>query len=221
MLISADYSQIEMRLLAELADVAPLKAAFTHQQDIHAITASQIFGVPVEAVTEMQRRRAKGINFGIIYGISPFGLARNIGITRQDAELYIAKYFEQYPGIKEYMDQTIEFARTHGFVQSMFGRRCNVHGINDKNAAVRSFAERAAINAPLQSTASDIIRKAMVMMPQAARQYMVLQIHDELLFDVPSAEVQSVSQIIKYCMEGVVCYSVPMVVSVSANIFWF
>jgi DNA polymerase-1 len=219
-LISADYSQIELRLLAHLADIATLKDAFLHQQDIHAITASQMFGVPLEKVDSDLRRKAKTINFGIIYGISAYGLARRLDIPRESAHNYIESYFKQYPGIKEYMSTTIDFARKHGFVYTIFGRRCYINGINDKNFNIRSFAERAAINAPLQGTAADLIKSAMVNLPDEIAKYMILQVHDELVFEMPADMADKAIQIIKNTMEKVVALSVPITVEVRKGSNW-
>ena len=157
-LISADYSQIELRLLAHMADITPLKEAFLQGDDIHALTASQIFNVPLDAVDGTLRRHAKAINFGIIYGQSAFGLAASLRIGRSEAKSYIEQYFTQYPGIRHYMEQTKQAAHEHGFVETLYGRKCYLHGIGDKGPR-RAFAERAAINAPLQGTAADIIKK--------------------------------------------------------------
>ena len=161
-LMSADYSQIELRLLAHVAGIDALKKAFRDGQDIHALTASQVFGVPVEGMAPMVRRKAKAINFGIIYGISGFGLARQLGISNKEASDYIDAYFEKYPGIRDYMEKTKEQARTEGYVSTLFGRKCHVRGINEKNPNMRGFAERAAINAPIQGGAADIIKRAMI-----------------------------------------------------------
>ncbi|MGB1547520.1 MAG: DNA polymerase I, partial [Alphaproteobacteria bacterium] len=187
-LLSADYSQIELRLLAEVAGIETLREAFHEGVDIHALTASQVFGVPIKNMDPMVRRQAKAINFGIIYGISPFGLARQLGIPQKEAAAYIAAYFERYPGIRDYMEKTKAFAREHGFVTTLFGRRCHVPGIKDKNPARRNFSERAAINAPLQGAAADIIKRAMIRMPDALKEAklkarMLLQVHDELVFE--------------------------------------
>jgi DNA polymerase-1 len=219
-IISADYSQIELRLLAHYADIKTLKDAFKQGYDIHAITASQMFSVPIDKVDSAMRRQAKTINFGIIYGISAFGLAKRLDIPRERAKQYIDEYFKQYPGIKAYMDKTIEFARKHGYVLSVFGRKCIINGINDGNFTLRSFAERAAINAPLQSSAADIIKKAMASLPIEVRKYMILQIHDELLFDVPEAEVDQVSKIVKQTMESVIDLSTKLKVEVSYGDTW-
>ena len=166
-LVSADYSQIELRLLAEIADIPVLKQAFRDGLDIHAMTASEMFGVPIKDMPSEVRRRAKAINFGIIYGISAFGLANQLGIAREEASAYIKKYFERFPGIRAYMDETREFCRTNGYVDTLFGRKCHYPDIKASNASVRSFNERAAINARLQGTAADIIRRAMIRMEDA------------------------------------------------------
>ncbi|KIE04524.1 DNA polymerase I [Candidatus Jidaibacter acanthamoeba] len=220
LIISADYSQIELRLLAHIADIQTLKQAFHDKQDIHAITASQIFGVALKDVDSNLRRQAKTINFGIVYGISAFGLAKRLDISQYEAKDYIDKYFKQYPGIKEYMDETIEYAKTHGYVKNLFGRKCYINGINDKNYSMRGFAERAAINAPLQSGNADIIKKAMVHMPESIQDYMVLQIHDELLFEIPENKLEEYSKTIKRVMEGACKISVPLEVEVHSARNW-
>ena len=199
-LISADYSQIELRVLAHIADIPQLKKAFDDGLDIHAMTASEMFGVPVEGMPAEVRRRAKAINFGIIYGISAFGLANQLGISRQEAGEYITTYFKRFPGIRDYMERTKTFARAHGYVETIFGRRAHYPEINTKNPSMRGFLERAAINAPIQGSAADIIRRAMVRMPAALEQAglssarMLLQVHDELVFEVREAEVDSHDQ---------------------------
>jgi DNA polymerase-1 len=224
-LLSADYSQIELRLLAHIADIPALKDAFRDGHDIHAITASQVFGVPIEGMDPLVRRKAKAINFGIIYGISPFGLARQLGIARGEAAAYIAAYFERYPGIRDYMERARQEARRQGYVTTLFGRRCWVKGINDKNPAARGFAERVAINAPLQGGAADIIKRAMIRLPDllARRKLsarMLLQVHDELLFEVPSSEVEEAAAVIKQLMERVARLDVPLVVDVGTGYNW-
>jgi DNA polymerase-1 len=206
-LISVDYSQIELRLAAEMADIPALKQAFQDNIDIHALTASQVFGVPVEGMDPMIRRRAKAINFGIIYGISPFGLAAQLGIPQAEAKAYIAAYFGRFPGIRDYMERTKQIAREQGYVTTLFGRRCHVPGINDKNPARKSFMERAAINAPLQGTAADIIKRAMVRMPEAFAKArldarMLLQVHDELVFEAPEAQAEETAEVARKVMEG-------------------
>ncbi|HEX6121334.1 MAG TPA: DNA polymerase I, partial [Dongiaceae bacterium] len=205
-LLSVDYSQIELRLAADMADIPALRDAFRDGIDIHAMTASQVFGVPVEGMDPMVRRRAKAINFGIIYGISAFGLAAQLGIPQAEARDYIGAYFGRYPGIREYMERTKKFAREKGYVETLFGRRCHVPGINDKNPARRSYMERAAINAPLQGTAADIIKRAMIRIQPALKERglnakMLLQVHDELVFEVPDAEVEETSAVARAIME--------------------
>src|SRR6185436_13594471 len=205
-LVSVDYSQIELRLAADMADIPALRDAFREGKDIHAMTASQVFGVPVEGMDPMVRRRAKAINFGIIYGISAFGLAAQLGIPQAEARDYIGAYMGRYPGIREYMERTKKFAREHGYVETLFGRRCHVPGINDKNPAKRSYMERASINAPLQGTAADIIKRAMIRIPPALAERglkarMLLQVHDELVFEVPVQEVEETSEIVRGIME--------------------
>jgi DNA polymerase-1 len=224
-LLSADYSQIELRLLAHVADITALKDAFRRGIDIHALTASQVFGVPVEGMDPLVRRKAKAINFGIIYGISPFGLARQLGIPRGEAGAYIDAYFARYPGIRDYMERTRNAARDRGFVTTLFGRRCHVRGINDKNPSVRSFAERAAINAPIQGGAADIIKRAMIRIPAAlsaaglgAR--MVLQVHDELLFEVPADQAEMTRDTVVRVMEGAARLDVPLVVDTGIGETW-
>ncbi|MBI3435198.1 MAG: DNA polymerase I [Proteobacteria bacterium] len=204
-LVSADYSQIELRLLAEIADIAALKQAFRDGLDIHAMTAAEMFGVPVKDMPGDVRRRAKAINFGIIYGISAFGLANQLGIAREEAAAYIKKYFERFPGIRDYMEATKEFCRARGHVVTLFGRKCHYPDIRNSNASIRAFNERAAINARLQGTAADIIRRAMVRMEGAlaakklaAR--MLLQVHDELIFEVPEREVEKTLPVVKAVM---------------------
>jgi DNA polymerase-1 len=224
-LLSADYSQIELRLLAHVADIAALKQAFRDGLDIHAMTASQVFGVPVDGMDPLVRRKAKAINFGIIYGISPFGLARQLGIPRGEASAYIGAYFGRYPGIRDYMEGTKEQARRQGYVTTLFGRRCWVKGINDKNPAARGFAERVAINAPLQGGAADIIKRAMIRLPGALERaglsaHMLLQVHDELLFEVPAAQVEETRVIVKRLMEGVAQLDVPLVVETGTGYNW-
>jgi DNA polymerase-1 len=205
-LVSADYSQIELRLLAEIGNVEPLRNAFRDGHDIHAMTASEMFGVPVKGMPGEVRRRAKAINFGIIYGISAFGLANQLGIPREEAAAYIKKYFERFPGIRAYMDQTREFCRQHGYVTTLFGRKCHYPDIKHSNPSLRAFNERAAINARLQGTAADIIRRAMIRMEDALAKkklsaQMLLQVHDELVFEVPVDEVDKTLPVIAKVME--------------------
>ena len=224
-LLSADYSQIELRLLAHVAGIDTLKDAFRAGQDIHAMTASQVFGVPVDGMDPMIRRQAKAINFGIIYGISAFGLARQLGISNGEAGDYINAYFEKYPGIRDYMERTKEQARKDGFVSTLFGRRCHVRGIKEKNPNMRNFAERAAINAPIQGGAADIIKRAMIRLPGALQSAgltarMLLQVHDELVFEVPKAELDETAGLVKSVMEGAARLDVPLVVDTGSGDNW-
>ena len=205
-LVSADYSQIELRLLAEIADVPVLRQAFRDGLDIHAMTASEMFGVPIKDMPSEVRRRAKAINFGIIYGISAFGLANQLGIAREEASAYIKKYFERFPGIRAYMDETREFCRKNGYVSTLFGRKCYYPDIKASNASIRSFNERAAINARLQGSAADIIRRAMIRMEDALAEkklsaQMLLQVHDELIFEVPDDEVAATLPVVQRVMQ--------------------
>ena len=224
-LLSADYSQIELRLLAHVADIAALKEAFHAGVDIHAKTAGEVFGLPVEGMDPAVRNRAKAINFGIIYGISAFGLARQLGIPQGEARSYINAYFEHYPGIRDYMDETRAFARNHGFVRTIFGRKCHTPGINDKNPSTRSFFERAAINAPLQGAAADIIKRAMIRLPGALDRAglgarMLLQVHDELLFEVPRSEVEETAAVVREVMEKAAGLDVPLIVETGQGGSW-
>ena len=223
-LISADYSQIELRLLAHVAGIDVLREAFRHGDDIHAITASQMFGVPVGEVSSDLRRQAKTINFGIIYGISAHGLSQRLGISRSDAANYIERYFAQYPGIREYMDTTIAFAREHGYVETLFGRRVYVRDINAKNPNLRNFSERAAINAPLQGTAADIIKLAMIQVHEKlagiAGAHLLLQVHDELVIECKQADAEAVSAAVQRAMQGVAQLSVPLTVEVGVGPHW-
>ena len=228
-LVSADYSQIELRLLAHIADLKSMKQAFADGVDIHALTASEMFGVAVEGMDPMIRRRAKAINFGIIYGISAFGLANQLGISRSEAKDYIDAYFKKFPGIRQYMDDTIASAKAHGFVETIFGRRTYVGGINDKNPAMRGYSERQAINAPIQGAAADVIRRAMIRMPAALKKArlnakMLLQVHDELIFECPKDEAAKTCEIVSAVMEGApepaVDLSVPLAVEARAGKNW-
>jgi DNA polymerase-1 len=224
-LVSADYSQIELRLLAHVADLPVLRESFSNGEDIHARTASEVFGVPMAGMDPLTRRRAKAINFGIIYGISAFGLARQLQIEPGQARRYIEAYFERYPGIRHYMERTKEEARRAGFVLTPFGRRCWIPGIAEKNAARRSYAERQAINAPLQGGAADIIKRAMVKLPAALRDAglsarMLLQVHDELMFEAPEAEAQATAAVVRDIMQTAAVLSVPLVVETGIGRSW-
>jgi DNA polymerase I len=228
-LVSADYSQIELRLLSEVANVPALRKAFQDGVDIHAMTASEMFGVPVKDMPAEVRRRAKAINFGIIYGISAFGLAAQLGIDSKEAGAYIKKYFERFPGIRDYMDETREFCREHGYVLTLFGRKCHYPDIKASNPSIRSFNERAAINARLQGSAADIIRRAMIriepeLQKDRLRAQMLLQVHDELIFEVPVNEVERTLPIIKSVMQSApdpaVSLHVPLQVDARAADNW-
>ncbi|MGB9042831.1 MAG: DNA polymerase I [Pseudolabrys sp.] len=228
-LVSADYSQIELRLLSEIANVPTLRKAFQDGVDIHAMTASEMFGVPVKDMPPDVRRRAKAINFGIIYGISAFGLGAQLGIDAKEAGAYIKKYFERFPGIRDYMDETREFCREHGYVLTLFGRKCHYPEIKASNPSIRSFNERAAINARLQGSAADIIRRAMIRIePELQKDRlgakMLLQVHDELIFEVPANEVERTLPIIKSVMQSApdpsVSLHVPLQVDARAANNW-
>jgi DNA polymerase-1 len=228
-LISADYSQIELRLLGHLADIPALKRAFADELDIHAMTASEMFGVPIEGMPSEVRRRAKAINFGIIYGISAFGLANQLGIARNEAGDYIKKYFERFPGIRDYMEATKKIARANGYVTTLFGRKCHYPRINASNPSERAFNERAAINAPLQGSAADIIRRAMVRMDDALANAglsarMLLTVHDELVFEAPDDEVEATLPVVAKAMvdapEPAVQLHVPLRVDARAAQNW-
>jgi DNA polymerase I len=228
-LVSADYSQIELRLLAEIANIEALKKAFREELDIHAMTASEMFGVPVKGMPGEIRRRAKAINFGIIYGISAFGLANQLGIEREEASAYIKKYFERFPGIRDYMEETKGFAKKNGYVLTLFGRKCHYPDIAASNASIRAFNERAAINARLQGTAADIIRRAMARMDAALAKHklnaqMLLQVHDELVFEVPEDEVEKTLPVVANVMEDApmpaLSLSVPLAVDARAAHNW-
>ena len=230
-LISADYNQIEMRILADLADVKGLKKAFKNNEDIHSLTASQIFNVDIKKVNQDQRRKAKAINFGIIYGISQYGLAKQINVTNHEAEEFLNAYFLKFPEIKIYMDRTIKFCRKSGFVNNIFGRRSHFININDKNYNIRNFQERAAINAPIQGSAAEIMRLAMIRLDKKLsdqknqKTKMLLQIHDELIFETPKEEAKRISKIIIDEMSSVVkseqhSFSIPLTVDLNTGENW-
>jgi len=228
-LLSVDYSQIELRLTAHIAEVPALREAFYQGLDIHAMTASQVFSVPLENMDPATRRRAKAINFGIIYGISPYGLAQNLGITQGEARAYIQAYFERFPGIRDYMDRMKALGKEHGYVETIFGRKVHVPALREKNPARRAFGERAAINAPIQGSAADIIKRAMIRIASALKQSglsskLLLQVHDELLFEVPEAELEQTQALVKEIMEKacapVVELSVPLVAEAGVGDTW-
>jgi len=230
-LISADYNQIEMRILADIADVKALKKAFKNEEDIHSLTASQVFNVPINKVNEDLRRKAKAINFGIIYGITQYGLAKQISVSNHEALDFINAYFKRFPEIKDYMNSTIKSCRTRGYVNNIFGRRIHLSGINDKNFSIRSFQERAAINAPIQGSAADIIRLAMIKLDEITetnkkfKAKMLLQIHDELIFECSKDDKTYVQNIIKEAMTSVSSsdyhmFSIPLNVSINSGLNW-
>jgi DNA polymerase-1 len=228
-LVSADYSQIELRLLAHVADIPALRNAFLEGIDIHAMTASEMFNVPVKGMDPMVRRKAKAINFGIIYGISGFGLARQLSIPREEAAAYIKNYFLKFPGIRDYMETYRAFAREHGYVSTIFGRKVWLPQIKATNPAERSFGERQAINAPLQGSAADIIKRAMIRVPGALKAAglkakMLLQVHDELVFEAPEKEAKKLIEIAKDVMGKAtapnVHLNVPLVVEATAGKTW-
>ena len=228
-LISADYNQIEMRILADIADVKELKKAFKDNQDIHSLTASQVFNLPINRISEDQRRKAKAINFGIIYGITQYGLAKQISVSNDDAQEFINSYFKKFPEIKDYMQTTVKSCRSKGYVTNIFGRRIHLRGINDKNFSVRSFQERAAINAPIQGSAADIIRLAMInidkILSKNQKAKMLLQIHDELIFECLKPDENKVKKLIKDAMVSVSSsehhmFSIPLEVSINSGNNW-
>ena len=224
-LLSADYSQIELRLLAHVAGIEELREAFRGGADIHAMTASEVFGVPVEGMDPAVRNRAKAINFGIIYGISPFGLARQLRIPRGDAKDFIDGYFRRFPGIRKYMDDTIGFARERGYVETIFGRKCHTPGITDDRNPRKSFLQRLAINAPLQGAAADIIKRAMIRIPAVLagsrlRAKMLLQVHDELIFEVPREELEETAAVVSRTMSTAADLDVPLVVDTGHGRTW-
>ena len=230
-LISADYNQIEMRILSDLADVKELKKAFKNDEDIHSLTASQVFNTDIKKVNSDMRRKAKAINFGIIYGISQYGLAKQIGVSTTEASEFLNSYFLKFPEIKEYMSSTIKFCRKSGYVNNIFGRRTHITGINDKNFNIRNFQERAAINAPIQGSASEIMRMAMIRISEKLKDVkiydtkMILQIHDELIFEAPSKDTAKISKIIKKEMTSVQnselhSFTIPLSVDINVGDNW-
>lgn len=223
-IISADYNQIELRLLAHYSGDEKLVNAYKENKDIHTLTASQVFGVPESEVTPLQRRSAKAVNFGIIYGISDFGLSQNANLSRKEAKLYIEKYFATYPSVKEYMDSNIKFARENGYIKTIMGRIRRIPEINSNVYQTRQFGERVAMNMPLQGSASDIIKMAMIKVEEALKNLkskLILQIHDELIVDTYPGEESTVKQILKDCMENVVTLKVPLPVDINMGKTWF
>ena len=223
--LSADYSQIELRIMAALSKDEQMLEAFRHGDDIHAITASKIYKIPVSEVTSDMRRKAKTANFGIIYGISAFGLSQRLNISRTEAKELIDGYFENFPGVKQYMDQSIAEARKTGFVQTIMGRKRYLNDINSANAVVRGVAERNAINAPIQGSAADIIKLAMINIRQEMKQQklqskMVMQVHDELNFDAEKTEIEQMKEIVKRGMENAVNIGLPLTVEMNTGNNW-
>ena len=225
MLVDADYSQIELRVLAHMADDQAMIDAFNSEADIHTITASQVFNMPSELVTPLMRSRAKAVNFGIVYGIGAFSLAKDIGVTRKEADQYIKGYLAHYAGVQRYMDRVVKQAKEQGYVSTLFGRRRYLPELTASNANLRAFGERVARNMPIQGTAADIIKLAMVHVWQRLRDEklqarLLLQVHDELIVEAPEAEIDEVKRILKEEMENVVHYSVPLTTEVGVGKTW-
>jgi DNA polymerase-1 len=225
LLLSADYSQVELRILAHLSNDEGLISAFRNNLDIHTRTASELFGLPVDKVSAEMRRVAKTVNFGVIYGISPFGLSETLSISREEAKKYIEQYFLRHPGVKDYIGKCIGDAKDKGYVVTLFGRRRAVPEILSRNSATRQLGERLAINSPIQGTAADIIKIAMINIrkifrEQNLRSKMILQVHDELLFEIQKQELEIVMAVVKKEMEGVITLSVPLSVSISYGKNW-
>jgi len=228
-LVSIDYSQIELRLAAEISKDENFITAFINKEDIHTSTAKEIFNISEKSITSEHRRKAKAINFGILYGISPYGLAKQLSITNSEAKVYIENYFRKFPKIRNYMDYQINFAKTNNYVETLFKRRCNIKGINDKNFAVRGFAERQSINAPIQGTAADIIKLSMIELYKHIKSKklnakMLLQVHDELIFEIKNNEVDESIIIIKKIMEtnhlNYIDFKVPLTVEYGIGDNW-
>ena len=225
LLLSADYSQIELRLMAHFSQDPLLVNAYKTDQDIHTLTASEVFGVPPEAIDKETRNRAKAVNFGIVYGISPFGLAANLNIDQKEARLYIDRYFERYAGVRAYIDRVLEETRAEQRVRTLFGRSRPIPDIQSRNANLRGFAERTAVNTPLQGTAADLIKIAMIRIDTRLREEnrkarMTLQVHDELLFDVPEDEAETLRTMVKHEMENVIELSVPIIADAELGTNW-
>jgi DNA polymerase-1 len=224
-LVAADYSQIELRIMAHLSGDTSLLSAFAEDRDVHQATAAEVFGTPLEAVSADQRRSAKAINFGLIYGMSAFGLARQLGIARGEAQKYVALYFERYPGVKRYMDETRRQARDAGFVETVFGRRLYLPEIQSRNQALRQYAERSAINAPMQGTAADIIKRAMIevdswLQRSGAQARLIMQVHDELILEVADAAVDTIVSELRSHMASAAELAVPLKVDVGVGLNW-
>jgi len=224
-LLAADYSQIELRIMAHLSGDAGLLAAFAEDRDIHRATAAEVFGLAPESVGDDQRRAAKAINFGLIYGMSAWGLARQLGITRSDAQAYVDRYFERYPGVRRYMDTTREKAREQGYVETVFGRRLYLPEINARNPQRRQYAERTAINAPMQGTAADIIKRAMITVDDWLRTSgfdgrLIMQVHDELILEVAEAQAEEAVSAVRERMAAAAALDVPLVVEAGLGANW-
>ena len=225
LLIDADYSQIELRVLAHISGDPTMCMAFKNGEDIHSRTAAEVYGVPLSEVTKDMRSRCKAVNFGIVYGISDFTLAKNIGSTRAEAADFIARYFERYPGVKAYMESSVKTGHSQGYVTTLLGRRRYLPEISSPNYNVRSFGERCAMNSPIQGTAADIIKLAMIKVHRTLKDAglqsrLILQVHDELIVEAPEQEVTMVSSILKKSMEGVINMSVPLVADISTGGNW-
>jgi len=224
-LIAADYSQIELRIMAHLSADSSLLNAFAEDRDVHQATAAEVFGIPLNAVSADQRRSAKAINFGLIYGMSAFGLARQLGIGRGDAQRYVDLYFERYPGVKRYMDETRRLAREAGYVETVFGRRLYLPDIRSRNQALRQYAERSAINAPMQGTAADIIKRAMIdvddwLQNSGAQARLIMQVHDELVLEAADEAIDAVVQQVRGHMARAAKLTVPLRVDIGIGRNW-
>jgi DNA polymerase-1 len=223
-LIAADYSQIELRIMAHLSEDKRLVAAFAQGEDIHRSTAAEVFGLEEAAVSDNQRRAAKAINFGLIYGMSAFGLAKQLDVGRTEAQDYIDRYFARYPGVADYMERMRQLARRQGYVETLFGRRLYLPEIHSRNGQRRQYAERTAINAPMQGTAADIIKRAMIrlhaLLVEPKKATLILQVHDELVFEVPTASVEAVREIIRREMSGAAELHVPLDVGIGVGHSW-
>jgi DNA polymerase-1 len=224
-LLSADYSQIELRLLAHFSEDPLLVEAFRRGDDIHQLTASQVFGVPPLMIDAEHRRRAKAVNFGIVYGLSPFGLSQQLGIEQREAKKFIDAYFEKYAGVRKFIDRVLEETRREQSVKTLFGRSRPIPDINSKNANMRGFAERTAVNTPLQGTAADLIKLAMIQIDaelstRKLKSRMLLQVHDELLFEVPEAEIETMRELVRAKMENVHALRVPLLVEIGVGPNW-
>ncbi|MBQ8952869.1 MAG: DNA polymerase I, partial [Clostridia bacterium] len=225
-LVDADYSQIELRVLAHMSGDQVMIDAFRKGQDIHARTASEVYGVPLEDVTPEMRSSSKAVNFGIVYGISDFGLAHNIGISRAEAAEFIKRYFARYPQVKRYMDGCVTQGNTQGYVTTLFGRRRYLPELSDRSYTIRQFGERAAMNSPIQGTAADIIKLAMIRVHDALEKQgysacRILQVHDELIVEAPGEEAQAAASLLKACMENIVSLEVPLTAEVNIGRSWY